>query len=168
MGAQKGVTNRMENGKLTLDEMLVLMDKMQKTGLGTFCLADGDYKLKIEAKTPVQAPSLPPAPPAMVQQSTPVENVPAAPAAEPSPAEALEEGTTVKSPIVGTFYDRPSPEKPAFIQVGQQVKKGDVLFIIESMKLMNEIQSELDGVIKKILVENGQPVEFGQPIVVIG
>ena len=73
----------------------------------------------------------------------------------------------MKSPIVGTFYASPSPDKAPFVEVGQKVKKGDVLFIIESMKLMNEIQSEYDGEVVEILCENGQAVEFGQPIMLI-
>ena len=77
------------------------------------------------------------------------------------------EGRVMKAPIVGTFYAAAAPDKPPFIKEGQTVKKGDVLFIIESMKLMNEVASEYDGVISKILVENGQGVEFGQPILCI-
>ena len=77
------------------------------------------------------------------------------------------EGNIVKSPIVGTFYASPSPEKPAYVALGKKVGKGDVLFIIESMKLMNEVTSEYDGTVEKILVENGQPVEYGQPVMVI-
>ena len=76
-------------------------------------------------------------------------------------------GNVVKSPIVGTFYAAASPEKPPFVTVGQQVKKGDVLMIIESMKLMNEVQSEFDGTVAEILVKNGEAVEFDQPIMVI-
>lgn len=73
-------------------------------------------------------------------------------------------GNIVTSPIVGTFYSAPSPDKEAFVKVGSQVKKGDVLFIIESMKLMNEITSECDGIVTEIIVENGKTVEYGQPI----
>ncbi|MEG1953494.1 MAG: biotin/lipoyl-containing protein [Hydrogenoanaerobacterium sp.] len=75
--------------------------------------------------------------------------------------------TAVKSPIVGTFYASPSPEKAPFVEVGQHIKKGDVLFVIESMKLMNEVQSEYDGTVKKILVQSGQPVEYGQAVILI-
>ena len=76
-------------------------------------------------------------------------------------------GKVVTSPIVGTFYSKPSPEKPDFVKVGDRVKKGDVLFIIESMKLMNEIKSEFDGVVSKILVESGDGVEYNQTIMII-
>jgi acetyl-CoA carboxylase biotin carboxyl carrier protein len=74
---------------------------------------------------------------------------------------------TVTSPIVGTFYRSPSPDAPAFIEVGLRIKKGQVLCIIEAMKLMNEIESEADGIVVKALVENGQPVEYGEPLFLI-
>lgn len=76
-------------------------------------------------------------------------------------------GSPVKSPIVGTYYSAPSPDKPPFVKVGQHVKKGDVLMIIESMKLMNEIQSDYDGTVAEILVTNGQAVEYDQTIMII-
>lgn len=77
-------------------------------------------------------------------------------------------GNMVKSPIVGTFYSSPSPDKPPFVKIGDTVKKGDVIMIIESMKLMNEVQSDFDGKVLDILVENGQAVEYDQPIMIIG
>ncbi len=99
---------------------------------------------------------------------------PAVPAASPAqaevPAEKTEEkisGNVVKAPIVGTFYASPSPEKPAFVKVGDHVSKGDVIFIVESMKLMNEIQSEFDGTVAQILVDNASAVEYDQPVMII-
>ena len=99
---------------------------------------------------------------------------PAVPAASPAqaeaPAEKAEEkisGNVVKAPIVGTFYASPSPEKPAFVKVGDHVSKGDVIFIVESMKLMNEIQSEFDGTVAQILVDNASAVEYDQPVMII-
>jgi acetyl-CoA carboxylase biotin carboxyl carrier protein len=77
-------------------------------------------------------------------------------------------GNVVKSPIVGTFYSAPAPDKAPFVTVGQQVNKGDVLFIIESMKVMSEVQSEFSGVVKEILVNNADPLEFEQPVMIIG
>jgi acetyl-CoA carboxylase biotin carboxyl carrier protein len=74
---------------------------------------------------------------------------------------------TITSPIVGTFYRSPSPDSPAFVDISSEVKKGQVLCIIEAMKLMNEIESEIDGIIMRILVENGQPVEYGEPLFLI-
>ena len=95
---------------------------------------------------------------------------PAAPVAAPAePAVAAEpEGHPVKAPMVGTFYRSGSPGSQPFVEVGQAVKAGDTLCIIEAMKLMNEIEADASGVIKAILVENGQPVEYGQPLVIIG
>lgn len=107
--------------------------------------------------------------------------VPSVPQMFVSPAESIKEeldevsekqtdgiqGNVVKSPIVGTFYRSPSPDMPPFVKVGDKVKKGDVIMIIESMKLMNEVQSEFDGTVVRIFVTNGQAVEFDQPIMVI-
>ncbi|MCG8454957.1 MAG: acetyl-CoA carboxylase biotin carboxyl carrier protein, partial [Holophagales bacterium] len=105
--------------------------------------------------------------------------VPAAPAAAPAAAastaaagaaeeSAEEEGLyTLTSPIVGTFYRSPNPEAPSFVEEGDTVKKGQVLCIVEAMKLMNEIESDVDGVVVRILIQNGQPVEFGEPLFAI-
>jgi acetyl-CoA carboxylase biotin carboxyl carrier protein len=89
----------------------------------------------------------------------------AAPAAEPA---AGQEGHVVKAPMVGTFYRSPSPDAKAFVEVGQTVKEGQTICIIEAMKLMNEIETDASGVVKAILVENGQPVEYGQPLFILG
>ncbi len=145
--------------KLTVSEIKELMDKMAGTGLTSLRVRDGEFELSLKAEQKE----------IIVQgEAAPVVNI-AAPAASPAPKKETEEvsGNVVKSPIVGTFYAAPSPDKPPFVTVGQQVKKGDTLFIIESMKLMNEIQSEYDGAVKKILVEDGQGVEYGQPILII-
>ncbi len=91
----------------------------------------------------------------------------AAPAPVQEAAPAGGSGTTVKAPIVGTYYAASAPGKPPFVTVGQRIKKGDVIMIIETMKLMNEIQSDIDGVVSKIFVKDGQAVEFDQPIMVI-
>jgi acetyl-CoA carboxylase biotin carboxyl carrier protein len=90
---------------------------------------------------------------------------PPAAAAQP---EAGQEGHVVKAPMVGTFYRSPSPDAKAFIEVGQPIKEGQTICIIEAMKLMNEIESDASGTVKAILVENGQPVEYGQPLFIIG
>jgi acetyl-CoA carboxylase biotin carboxyl carrier protein len=89
------------------------------------------------------------------------------PAAAPAPAPEPE-GHVVKSPMVGTFYRAASPGAAAFVDVGDSVKEGDTLCIVEAMKLMNEIEADASGVVKAILVENGQPVEFGQPLFLLG
>jgi acetyl-CoA carboxylase biotin carboxyl carrier protein len=92
----------------------------------------------------------------------------AAPAPAPVAAPAAETGHVIKSPMVGTFYRSSAPGAAAFVEVGTSIKEGDTLCIIEAMKLLNEIDAEVSGVVTKILVENGQPVEFGQPLFVIG
>ncbi|GAA3562730.1 acetyl-CoA carboxylase biotin carboxyl carrier protein [Marinobacter xestospongiae] len=93
---------------------------------------------------------------------------PAAPAAEAAePAAPVISGHTVNSPMVGTFYRAPSPTAKAFVEVGQQVNAGDVICIVEAMKMMNQIEADKAGTVTEILVENGQPVEFDQPLIVI-
>jgi acetyl-CoA carboxylase biotin carboxyl carrier protein len=91
----------------------------------------------------------------------------AAPVQIEAPVQAIS-GNVVKSPIVGTFYAAPAPDKPPFVTVGSSVKKGDVLFIIESMKLMNEVTSEYDGTVREIFAQNGGSVEYGQAVMSIG
>jgi acetyl-CoA carboxylase biotin carboxyl carrier protein len=101
--------------------------------------------------------------------AAPVEARPA-PAAAPAAAaeaDAGQEGHVVKAPMVGTFYRSPSPDAKAFVEVGQAVKEGDTICIIEAMKLMNEIEADASGSVKAILVENGQPVEYGQPLFIL-
>lgn len=146
----------------TISEITALMDKMKETGLGEIKLKDGEFEVKIKSKEPVTVASQPSA---IVTTATPVVEI----STTTAPAPMVEEvaGNLVKSPIVGTFYSSAAPDKPPFVTVGQRVKKGDVLFVIESMKLMNEIQSEFDGEVVAIKVNNAQPVEFNQPIMII-
>ncbi len=142
--------------ELSVDQIKDLMTHFAKNDLTGFSLQDGDFSLHLEnvhGTVTVQQPCAP-----VLTAQAPV----SAEAAAPCPP-----GQIMKSPIVGTFYSAASPEKPPFVTPGQKVKKGDVLFIIESMKLMNEIQCECDGVVGELLVENGQAVEFGQPILTI-
>jgi acetyl-CoA carboxylase biotin carboxyl carrier protein len=89
------------------------------------------------------------------------------PAAGPAPAPAQPAGHVVKAPMVGTFYRAPSPDAKPFVEVGHSVKEGQAVCIIEAMKLMNEIETDVGGVVKAVLVENGQPVEYGQPLFII-
>lgn len=144
-----------------------LADIIRKNELSELTISDGDKSITIKGK---KCPPPMPMPVPMIQGAAPV---PAAPpvehtlaASEASMAEEVS-GKIVKSPIVGTFYSAPSPDKPPFVKTGDEVKKGDVIMIIESMKLMNEIQSDFDGVVEQILVSDGQAVEFDQPIMVI-
>mgnify|MGYP001863909004 FL=1 len=154
----------MSDMKLSLDEVRGLMEAFSSSGLTSFSLKDGDFELSLSSEKPEQVYVCPPAAPAGVPASA------AAPAAQPSAPAAKEEeisGNVVKSPIVGTFYASAAPDKPPYVTVGKTVQEGDVLFIIESMKLMNEVTSEFNGTVEKILVQNGQAVEYGQPIMVI-
>lgn len=149
--------------KLSLDEIKGLMNTFAVSGLTSFTLKDDDFELSLKAEK-MDAPVYM-MPPAAVPAVPSDAAAPVQPAA--APAESTLSGNIVKSPIVGTFYAAASPEKPPYVTVGKAVAEGDVLFIIESMKLMNEVTSEFSGTVEKILVENGQPVEYGQPIMVI-
>ncbi len=131
--------------------------------LSEISISNDDCNITIKGK------KCPPPPPMAMNMAMPAVAPVTAPAkAEEAPkTEAVAEGNVVKSPIVGTFYQSPSPDKPPFVKVGDSVKKGDVIMIIESMKLMNEVQSEFDGIVERILVTDGQAVEFDQPIMII-
>ncbi len=145
----------------SVENISVLADVMEEKNLEEITMEYDDAKLTLKAKRPCPPP-MGAMMPAMAPMAAPAPAQAAAPAAAPQVS-----GNVVKSPIVGTFYAAASPEKPPFVTVGQQVKKGDVLMIIESMKLMNEVQSEFDGTVAEILVKNGEAVEFDQPIMVI-
>lgn len=134
--------------------------------LSEITISNDDCNITIKGKkcpppAPAMAMGMPVAAPAPAPAAAPVQT------AEAPKAEALPEGNVVKSPIVGTFYQAPSPDKPPFVKVGDKVKKGDIIMIIESMKLMNEVQSEFNGTVERILVSDGQAVEFDQPIMII-
>ena len=116
---------------------------------------------------PMSAPMPPMGMPAGVPAAPVQQTAAEAPASNAGNGAAVPSGNVVKAPLVGTFYAASAPDKPPFVTVGKRVKKGDVLMIIESMKLMNEVQSDFDGVVEEILVNNGQAVEFDQPIMII-
>ena len=107
------------------------------------------------------------APAQLPQAVTPVATAPSAPAAATPVADESSKYVTIKSPIIGTFYRKPSPDKPMFVEVGSSISKGDVLCVIEAMKLFNEIESEISGKIVKILVDDMSPVEFDQPLFLV-
>jgi len=153
---------------MDLRKLKTLIDLVQNSGISELEISEGEEKIRI-AKQMTVAPSTTMVSMPMAQAALPAGAVPPAPtsAAEAAvPAEPA--GHQVKAPMVGTFYRAGSPGASAFVEVGQAVKKGDTLCIIEAMKLMNEIESDADGVIKAILVENGQPVEFDQTLFVVG
>ena len=135
----------------TMEFIDAIMDKMLNKGISKFSYSDGNFEIILET------------PSSNVVYSAPVQSV--APVAAAAPAAQAEcKGKFIKSPIVGTYYNAPAPDKAPFVTVGQKVKKGDVLMIIESMKLMNEIQCDCDGTVAEIVVSNGTAVEFDQPI----
>lgn len=148
---------------ISLDTISRLADIVNEKELGEITITAGNSSVTVKGR---KCPPPPPAGmPAAFAQSAPVQAVQTAQTAQAA-APAVS-GNVVKSPIVGTFYAASAPDKPPFVTVGQQVKKGDVIMIIESMKLMNEVQSEFDGTVAEILVKNGEAVEFDQPIMII-
>ncbi len=140
-------------GMIDLETIEKLAGIVSKNELSELSLSDGDKTITVKGKKNV------------VYESQTQKNV--KPVIEAEDEDNEDEGNVVRCPIVGTFYASPSPDKPPFVNVGDRVSKGDVLMIIESMKLMNEIQSEFDGVVQSILVSNGQAVEYDQPIMII-
>ena len=143
----------------TIECVEALAKIVKDNDLGKLKISTEDIDIVIEGKR-----CLPPMP-AMMPAAVPAASVAvAAPAAESAPVEAVLSGNIVTSPIVGTFYAAPSPDKPPFVKVGDTVNAGDVVCIIESMKLMNEINCEFSGKVAEIYVNNGEPVEFGQKI----
>ena len=153
---------------MDLRKLKKLIDLVQESGIGEIEITEGEEKVRISrqgAGAPVlmAAPAMQPlamAPPAGGSAA-------GAPGSEAAAAAAEPKGHSLKSPMVGTFYRAPSPGAPSFVEVGQSVTKGQTLCIIEAMKLLNEIESDVAGTIKAILVENGQPVEYGQPLFLI-
>lgn len=154
---------------MDLRKLKKLIDLVEESGIAEIEVTEGEEKVRITRSVAAPAVQTVYAPAAPVQ-AAPVAAAPvpsAAPAA-PAPAPAARDlSSAQKSPMVGTFYRSASPSAPAFVEVGQTVKAGDTLCIIEAMKLMNEIEAEKSGVVKEILVENGQPVEFGEPLFII-
>ncbi len=144
---------------MDLRKLKTLIELVESSGIGELEIQEGEERVRITRATPaptqtvmVQAPPAPVAAPAPEAPAVPVEP----------------EGHVLKSPMVGTFYRAATPGAKPFVDVGDQVQVGDTLCIIEAMKLMNEIEADKSGVVKQILVENGQPVEFGQPLILIG
>ena len=148
---------------MDLRKLKKLIDLVQESGIAELEITEGEEKVKIVKGGSV---SITPPPQAAIEPSRPP--APAAAAPAPAPPEASQEGHVVKAPMVGTFYRAASPDAKPFVEVGQTIKQGDTICIIEAMKLMNEIESDAAGIVKAILVENGQPVEYGQPLFILG
>ena len=155
---------------MNFKEILALIDKVAESGIAGVEIEQGGTKVRVEGKSSQprvfsydvkgETPALPP---------IPMTALPPAPAADTSRAEAPKSAEEsglhiITSPIVGTFYRASSPESPPFVNVGDRITKGKVLCIIEAMKLMNEIESDVDGVIAEIYPQNGQPVEYGEKL----
>ena len=153
---------------MDLRKLKKLIDLVQESGIAELEITEGEEKVKIVKGGVVSvSPGAVPAPSAAPVAAAPrPAAAPAAAAAAPE-APPVIEGHVVKAPMVGTFYRSPSPDAKAFVEVGQAVKEGEVICIIEAMKLMNEIDSDAAGTVKAILVENGQPVQYGERLFAI-
>jgi acetyl-CoA carboxylase biotin carboxyl carrier protein len=155
---------------MDLRKLKTLIDLVAESDIAELEVTEGESKVRIVKSSAIpQNQMVMMQPQGMQQHYAPAAPAHPAPAAAPVAAVAAEPtGHIVKSPMVGTFYRSSAPGSPAFVEVGATIKEGDTLCIIEAMKLLNEIDADVSGVVTKILVENGQPVEFGQPLFVIG
>ena len=150
---------------MDLRKLKKLIDLVQESGIAELEITEGEEKVRITSTLPNSQPIYAHAP-----MMAPMPAAAPAPVVAPAaaPVDDTPEGHVVKSPMVGTFYRSPSPGAKSFVEVGMSVGAGDTLCIIEAMKLMNEIEADVGGVVKAILVENGQPVEYGEPLFIIG
>lgn len=149
-----------------------LLDLISESEVDEVSIEEGEFKIKVKKTSEVsqpavqyQLPQQPQAPqqPAQPQAATPAESG----EGDSEESESQPAGEVVKSPIVGTYYEAPSPDSDPFVKVGERIEAGETLCIVEAMKIMNEIEAEFSGVVQKILVDNGSPVEFDQPLFII-
>lgn len=147
---------------MDLRKIKTLIELVESSGIAELEISEGEERVRISRSVAQPQQMYAPPPPASASAPPPA----ATPAVPVSPA--IPEGHIVKSPMVGSFYRCPSPGAKSFVEVGQTVKEGETLCIIEAMKLLNEIEADKSGIIKAILVENGQAVEYGQPLFIIG
>jgi acetyl-CoA carboxylase biotin carboxyl carrier protein len=155
---------------MTIDEIKELLRLFNDSGVGELELQRGEDRLRIRKPPPERGPAFAVVPPAAVAAPSPARPQPVIPSEVPAPAAEKQgepEQILVKSPIVGTFYESSAPDAPPFVKVGDAVEPGQILCIIESMKLMNEIEAEVAGTIVSRLVENGKPVEYGEALFAI-
>lgn len=166
---------------MKLDEITALIDKVNESGLAELKIENGDFKLCLKSKSyleaiknkqvVVSAPAAPISPlqvaPVTPVTATEIANTPPTAATEESAIAAAGNTIFIKAPMIGTFYRSSNPEKPPFISVGDSIKKGDTICIIEAMKLFNEIEAEISGKVVKVLVDDASPVEYDQPIIEI-
>lgn len=162
------------NGVLLTDEVRELVALMKDSDIAEVLIERGDAKLHLKRTTPaaptqVSVPVYSAAPPLAAVQSVVAPAVAAAPVTVPSSTDEPEQatGVAVTAPMVGTFYGSPSPKDPPYVRIGDEVRPGDVLGIIEAMKIMNEIECEVHGRVAQVLVQSAQPVEYGQTLMVI-
>ena len=151
-----------------------LIKTINKSNISELCIEEGEFKIIIKqelAATPaqyIQMPQMPmPMPQAAPQAAAPASQASAPATEKPAAPAAASNTTTIKSPMIGTFYRSPSPDKPSFVNVGDEIKAGQVLCIIEAMKLFNEIESEVSGRLVKVVADDSSPVEYDQPLFII-
>jgi acetyl-CoA carboxylase biotin carboxyl carrier protein len=154
---------------MDLRKLKTLIDLVQQSGIAELEITEGEERVRISRGYPGGPPAAP-----LQAYTIPPAAVPVAagsPAAQPAEGEAATpapEGHVIRSPMVGTFYRSSAPGAKPFVEIGHAVKAGDTLCIVEAMKLLNEIEADQDGVVKAVLVENGQPVEYGEPLFILG
>jgi len=153
---------------MDLRKLKKLIDLVEESGISELEITEGEERVRIaKGSHGVAAPQAGAAVHATAPAAPPAPSPVAAPVAAAAPEIAAELGHVVKAPMVGTFYRSASPDASVYVEVGQTIKEGQTICIIEAMKLMNEIECDASGTVKAILVENGQPVEYGQPLFII-
>jgi acetyl-CoA carboxylase biotin carboxyl carrier protein len=154
---------------MDIRKIKTLIDLIDKTGVSEIEIREGEESVRISRKIESSATQYVVTPSGhnpVLTSSPPASPIPTLPSHE-NASSTLPEGHVVTSPMVGTMYRAPAPTQPAFVEIGSKVQVGDILCIVEAMKMLNQIESDCSGTIKAILVENGQPVEFGQPLFVV-
>ena len=165
---------------MDLRKIKALIDLLDKSNLAELEIKEGEESVRLARHSSLAPPAVMSAPPMMMPAADMHRPAPAAPAAAPTPALAatateaqpkkgdMPDGHVIRSPMVGTYYASPNPDSPPFVKVGQTVKQGETLGIIEAMKMFNPIEAEVSGTVRAILVTSGQPIEFDEPMYVIG
>jgi acetyl-CoA carboxylase biotin carboxyl carrier protein len=152
---------------MDLRKLKTLIDLVQQSGIAELEITEGEEKVRISRGMPGGVAQAVPQPGTVYMTSPMAQPTADAPVAAPAPV-VEPEGHVIKAPMVGTFYRSSAPGAKPFVELGQAVKAGETVCIIEAMKLLNEIECDCEGVIKEVLVENGQPVEYGQPLFLVG
>ena len=153
---------------MDLRKLKKLIDLVEESGIAELEITEGEEKVRISRNNSPNSPVNAVVTPVVAAHPAAASAAAGTPAATGEPAAPAAEGHVLKSPMVGTYYRAPTPGAKPFVEVGQTVNEGDTVCIIEAMKLLNEIEADRSGVVKAILVENGQPVEYGHPLMVIG